>query len=119
MSVDSTSAIGRVRDGALCPGQRFAVVAIEVWSRILARGNDIAIRWVPAPSRVSGNEVADEYAKSMATGDAPVEEIPKGYHDETSLSQFTRVAAEARSRKTAKWISRHVRDERWYRRRSR
>ena len=75
---DSTSAIDRVRSDALGPGQRFAVAAIEDYSRILARDNDVIIQWVPAHSGASGNEMADEYAKSAATGDAPVEEIPEG-----------------------------------------
>ena len=70
MFVNSTSAINRVRDDALGPGQRFGVAAIEVCSRILARDNEVTIRWVPAHSGASGNEVADEYAKSAATGDA-------------------------------------------------
>ena len=86
MFVDSTSAINRVRDDALGPGQRFGVAAIDVCLRILARDNDVTIRWVPAHSGASGNEVADEYAKSAATGDAPEEEIPEGYGNETSLT---------------------------------
>ena len=76
MVVDFNSAISRIGDDALGPGQRFAVAAIEVCSRILARDNDVTIRWVPAHSGATGNEVADRYAKSAATGDAPVEEIP-------------------------------------------
>ena len=58
--------------------------------------------------------MADEYAKSAATGDAPVEEIPEGYSDETSHSHMTRAATEARSRETVKWISERVRAERRY-----
>ena len=55
------------------------MAAIEVFSRILARDNDVTVRWVPAHSGASG-EAADEFAKSAATGDAPVD-IPVGYHD--------------------------------------
>ena len=69
----------------------------------------------PGAQRGHRNEVAGEYAKSTATGDARVEEIPEGYGDGTSLSHVTRVAIEARSRETAKWISGHVRPERRYR----
>ena len=47
--VDSTSAIDRVRDDELGPGQRFAVVAIEVCSRIIENDNSVTIRRVPAP----------------------------------------------------------------------
>ena len=60
--VDSTSAINRVRDDALGTGQRFAVAATEVCSRFLTRGDDVTIRWVPAHSEATGNEVADKYA---------------------------------------------------------
>ena len=91
------------------------MAAIEVCSRILTRNNEATIRWVPAHSGASGNEVADKYAKALATGGAPVDDIPEGYQKETSLSNITRVATEARSRETAEWISEHVRVGRRYR----
>ena len=72
-----------VRGDTIGPGQRFAAAAIEVCTRILARDNEVTIRWVPAHSGASGNEVADEHTKAAATGDAPSEEIPDGYHNET------------------------------------
>ena len=80
MFVDSTSAISRVRDDALGPGQSFAVAAIEVCSRILARDNNVTIRWIPARGEATGGGVSDEYAKRAATGNAPVETegIPEG-----------------------------------------
>ena len=90
------------------------MAAIEVCSRILARDNEVTIRWAPAHSGATGKEVADRYAKSAATGEGPTEEIPEGYVGETSLSHMTRVATEARSRETAEWISEHVRPERRY-----
>ena len=65
--VDSTSAITRVSDDNLGPGQRFAVAAIEVCTRITSNGNSFTIRWVTAHSGATGNEVADQYAKSAAT----------------------------------------------------
>ena len=111
---DSTSAITRVRDDDLGPGQRFAVAAIEVCARITANDNSVTIRWVPAHSGATGNEVADQYAKSAATGEDPVEAIPEGYAVETSLSHMTGVATEARSRETREWITAHVRPERRY-----
>ena len=77
-----------MRDDALGPGQRFAVTAIEICSRILAR--KVAIRWAPAHSRAAGNEVANRHAKSAATGEDPVEEVPEGYAAETSLLHMTR-----------------------------
>ena len=71
--IDSTSATGRVRDYALSPVQRSAVAAIEDCSHIFAKHIDVTIRWVWTRSVASGNEVADEYAKSAAIGDAPME----------------------------------------------
>ena len=89
-----------MRDDSLGPGQRFAVAAIEVCTRITARDNSVTIRWAPAHSGAQGNEVADNYAKSAATEEEPVEAIPEGYAGETSLSHMTRVATEARSEET-------------------
>ena len=91
------------------------MAAIEVCSRLLARDNEVTIRWVPAHSGATSNEVTDRYAKSAATGDALVEEILEGYASKTSLSHMTSVATVARSRETAEWISGHVRPERRYR----
>jgi ribonuclease HI len=76
--VDSTSAIDRMRRDTFGPGQHFAVAAIEVCSWILARDNEVTTRWVPAQSGVSGNEVADEYAKATAVGSALGEEVLEG-----------------------------------------
>ena len=99
--VDPTSAITRIGDDALGPGQRFAVAAIEVCSRILSRDNSVTIRWVPVNSGATDNEVADRYAKSAATGEDPVEEILEGYTGETYLLHMTRVATETRTQATA------------------
>ena len=97
------------------PGQRFAVAAIEVCSRIIASDNSVTIQWVPAHSGAAGNNVADRYTKSAAAGEEPVEAIPEGYAGETSLSYMTRVTTEARSKETAEWIAGHVRPQRRYR----
>ena len=115
ISVDSTSAITRVRDDTRGPGQRFGVAAIEVETRLAAAGNRVTIRWVPAHAGAEGNEVADQYAKDAATGRAPSERLSEGYAEETSLAHMTRVATEARSRATTEWIADHVRPGRRYR----
>ena len=60
-------------------------------------------------------EAADQFAKEAANGEESVEDIPEGYAAETSLSHMKRVATEARSRETAKWIAAHVSPERRYR----
>ena len=57
--VNSTSAIDRVRDDELRPGEHFAVAAIEVCRRIITNDNSINIRLLPANSGATGNEVAD------------------------------------------------------------
>ena len=100
--VDST-AIKCISDDALGPGQRFAVAAIEICSRVLDRSNTYTVRWVPAHSGAKGNEQADRWAKE-ATGASPLETVQEGYVDETSLSHMTRVATESRSRAAADWI---------------
>ena len=90
------------------PGQRFAVAAMEVCSRILDRQNDFTARRVPAHHGITGNEEADEYAKAAAEESLLCEEVPDEYCWETSLSHMTRTAAEARSLSTGEWISSHV-----------
>ena len=40
-----------------------AIAAMEVCDRILARDNQVTIRWVPAHSKVEGNEKADDYER--------------------------------------------------------
>ena len=112
--VDSTAAMDRVRGDALSPSQRFAVAAIEVYSRLRTQDNEVTVRRVSAYSWASGNEVADEYAKAASIGSAPGEEIPEGYCEETP-SPMTRVATETRSRETAEWIAEHMRAGRRYR----
>ena len=100
--VDSTTAIDRVRTDILGPGQHFAITAMEVCGRVLARDNDVIIHWVPAHSKVAGNEKADEYAMAAARRTAPCsdEEVSDGF------------LTEARSRASAEWIASHVRSER-------
>ena len=65
-----------MRDDTLGPGQRFAVASMEVCLRVLTRGNDVTVRWVPAHSGAACNGVADRYAKGAAIGEDPVEETP-------------------------------------------
>ena len=69
--VDSASAISRIRLDDIGPGQRFAVASVEVASRILTRGSEVATRWVPAHHEDPGNERVDEFAKAAAEGGLP------------------------------------------------
>ena len=107
----------RVRTDALGPGQRFAIAAMEVCDRTLARDNEVTIRWDPAHSRVEGSEQADSYAKAAARRTAPCsnEEVPDELLTEASLSHMSRSATEARFRASAEWIASHVCPERRYR----
>ena len=45
-------------------GQQWARAVIEVADRVMARGNEISIIWVPAHRGVPGNEVVDGMAKT-------------------------------------------------------
>ena len=47
--------------------------------RYKGEDDEVTIWWVPAHSGASGNEVADEYAKTEATGGAPLEDVPEVY----------------------------------------
>jgi hypothetical protein len=112
--VDSTAAIDRVRTDALGPGQRFAIAAIEVCDRVLSRDNEVTIRWVPAHSKVAGNEQADKYAKATARRLAPHndgDDVPDELLTEASHSHMSRSATRA----SAERVTSHVRPERRYR----
>ena len=98
--MDSTAAIERVRADTTGPGQRFAIAAMEVCPRLLARENEVTIRWVPAHRGIPDNERADEFAQAAPEGGDPDGAVPDQYRWETSLSHMTRVATEARSRTT-------------------
>ena len=98
-----------MRTDALGPGQRFAIAAGEVCSLVLARDNEVTIRWVPAHSGAPGNEKADESAKAAASQTAPCSNsVSDELRWEASLSHMTRSATEARSRAFAERITSHV-----------
>ena len=85
--VDSTAAIDRVRSDTTGSGQRFAIAAMEVCSRIVIRDNEVTIRWVPAHHRITGNGKVDEYAKAAARRETPCsDDVMDEYRWETSLS---------------------------------
>ena len=54
MFVDFT-AVDRVRTDAIGPGLRFAIAAMEVCSRVLARDNEVTVRWVSALYGIAGS----------------------------------------------------------------
>ena len=101
-----------------CTGRRFylrtnkEVFDAESCKRVLARNNEVTIRWVSANSKVAGSEKVDEFAKAAASRSAPQnddDDVPDGLPMKTSLSHMSRSATEAKSRTTAEWISSHVR----------
>ena len=56
---------------------------MEICTRLLDRGNDVTICWVPAHHGVTGNEVADKQAKAAANG-TQHNNVPDDYRRETS-----------------------------------
>ena len=110
--VDSTAAIEGIRLDSIGPGQRFAVSAIEVATRLRTRDNEVTVRWVPAHYGTLGDEIADEYAKAVADSGSPDDAVRDDYRWETSLSHTARVATEALSRTATQGIADRTGDPR-------
>ena len=94
------------------PGQCWARAVIEVASRLVASGNEVAIYWVPAHAGVTGNERADEMAKEAA--ESRVFDVQNEVRWQASLPHLSRRATEKRASATSQWIRDHVRPERRY-----
>ena len=90
---------------------------MKVCGRLLARDNEVTIRWAPAHGRVAGNVRADEFAKVAASRSVTCfsEAAPDELLSEASLSHMSRSATEARSRASTEWSAGNVRPERRYR----
>ena len=90
---------------------------MEICGRILTRGNQATIRWVPSHNEVEGNEMSGRYARAAASRSAPYQDnaTPTELLGETTLAYMTRAATEARSEATAAWIWDDVRPEHRYR----
>ena len=110
---DSQAAIFRVLHEECGPAQTLARATIDASRRLRAGDNDITIRWTPSHQGVAGNERADAGARAAAAGDraaaSPV------YLREASLSHLTRLATEARSTETGRWIRERVKRKHRYR----
>ena len=109
---DSQAAIRRAATDSMGPGQQWARAIIEVADRVMARGNEISIIWIPAHQGVPGNEVVDGMAKTAA-GDTSYE-VPDQVRWQTSLPHLARRATERRAQATTQWVRDHVRPERRY-----
>ena len=114
-------AIRRALSDALGPGQQWARAIIETSTRLIGRGNEVLILWVPAHAGVAGNEVVDGMAgnevvdgmaKEAAAGQ--VYGVPDQVSWQASLPHLSRRATERRSEDTSRWIRDHVRPERRY-----
>ena len=96
---DCQPAIQRTLSDQLGPDQQWARAIFEVTSRLVAAGNEIDIRWVPANRGVRGNEVADGMAKEAAENRA--HSVPDEVRWQTSLQHLTRRATERRTTATS------------------
>ena len=95
---DCQPAIRRALSDALGPGQQWARAIIELATRLVGRGNEVLILWVPAHVGVEGNEVADGMAKEAAAGQ--IYGVPDQVRWQASLPHLSRRATERRSEDT-------------------
>ena len=109
---DSQSAIYRILHEQCGPSQALARAAIDSSRRLRAR-NNITVRRTPSHHGVAGNERADSLAKAAASRRRAVAD--PAYLREASLSHLTRLATEARSLETGRWIREHVKRGHRYR----
>ena len=110
---DSQAAIYRVLHEEWGPAQALARATIDASRRLRARGSNVTIRWTPSHQGVAGNERADACARAAAAGDRAT--ACPAYLREASLSHLTRLATEARSAETDRWIRQRVKRKHRYR----
>ena len=96
---DCQPAIRRALSDALGPGQQWARAVIELATRLVGRGNEVLILWVPAYVGVEVNEVADGMAKEAAAGQ--IYGVPDQVRWQASLPHLSRRATERRSEDTS------------------
>ena len=89
---DCQPAIRRALSDALGLCQQWARAIIELATRLVGRGNEVLILWVPAHVGVEGNEVADGMAKEAAAGQ--IYGVPDQIRWQASLPHLSRRATE-------------------------
>ena len=110
---DSQAAIYRVLHEECGPTQALARTAIDSSYRLRARSSDITVRWTPSHQGVAGNERADALARAAASRERAAAD--PAYLREASPSHLTRLATEARSLETNRWVREHVKRKHRYR----
>ena len=81
----------------------------------MARGNEIALRWVLPDAGVAGNEFADSLSKEAAEGPGHRQGVPDAIRWQVNLPHLTKRAIEGLPRDTPQWITAHVCPKRRYR----
>lgn len=96
---DSQTAIKRVQNDELGPGQAITKEIIQIAQKLTEEGVSIFIRWVPSHINIEGNEKADFLAKKAAN--KPKNVLINGY---CSFSHINRLIKHQKSEDTRKWL---------------
>jgi len=96
---DSQTAILRILNDELGPGQALAKEIIRTAEKLSSKGVQIFIRWVPSHINIQGNEEADSLAKKAAN--QPKNILIDGY---SSFSYINRLVQKEKLKETRNWL---------------
>ena len=96
---DSETAIKRIQNDELGPGQAIAKEIIQLAQKFINEGISVFIRWVPGHMNIEGNEKADYSAKKAANQSKNA--FIDGY---CSFSHINRLIKRQKSEDTRKWL---------------